>query len=139
MSTLYEHRLILIIPADRAAAVATWMNGNLGANTVPADLGPALSADGGATTTHRWCSIALQDGDGRALLNRICTLAGVATPTLTQWRNSTRAQKRTWLAGVRDTIRTNYGAWLALSDNAGAWDDPDAQLATLGLTRVEAA
>ncbi len=135
--TAYEHRLTLIIPIAQAVTVATWINTNLAPDTVPTNLGPALSDDGGKTATHRWCSVALPDEFTRVVLNRLCDLASVTKPTAAQWRNRTRAQKRTWLRGVQQNIRDGFGVYVTLSDNEGVWDSPDEALAAMGLSRIE--
>lgn len=130
------HRLIILAPTAKAVVVATWMNANLGVNTVPVDLGPGLSADGTGIPTHNWCCIALDDAQAKAVLTRLCTLAGVAQPTPAQWNNATNAQRRTWWQSVRSGVWTNFTVWVQLADNGGQWDDPAAALALRGMKAV---
>jgi hypothetical protein len=134
MSTNHEHRILLIVPLNRVAAVVSWLVANVDP-TCPANLGPGLCAAGDATktVTHRWQSAAWSDPDARQLLGRLCQLASITPPTLQTWNGWTGAQKRSWLASVRNAIRTNYGVYIQLSDGPGAWDDPTAALAALGL------
>jgi len=139
MPTLFGHRLIVIAPVAKAATLAADLNTGLGANTVPADLGPGLSASGTAPVTHNWCGIALVDGHAKQVLSRLCTLAGRPTPTVAQWNNATQAQRRTWWASVRAAVYSNYGVYCALAANDGEWDPPDAALAAVGLKTVGSA
>lgn len=138
--TQHLHRLIVIAAANRVNGVASWLNANLGADTVPGDLGPPLNASGsaGLPVTHRWASIALRDGEARDVLRRLCQLGGQGQPNLATWAGWTRAQKRTWAAGVRTAVWTSYGVWCNLSDNDGVWDAPAAALSACGLQVVEA-
>lgn len=131
-----NHRLIIVAPSPKAVVIATWMNANLGLDTVPAGLGPGLSTTGSAPVTYNWCCIALDDSQAKAVLARLCTLAGVAQPTAAQWNNATNAQRRTWWNSVRSTVWTNYGVWVQLADNGGQWDDPHAVLTLRGLSTM---
>lgn len=141
MPTAYVCRLLVAaaVANGRHTAVATWLNTNLGANTVPADLGPGLSATGLAPPAYHWCNVALTTPQAKAVLSRLCTLAGVATPTAAQWDDATPAQRRTWWDNVRGAVWTNFNVWCQLAANDGAWDDPDALLAARGVRRVEGA
>lgn len=137
MSTAYVCRLIIVAPTvTKAANVATWMNNNLAAATVPANLGPGLSPTGIAPATYQWCSVALTAPDAKACLTQLCTLAVVAVPTNAQWDNATPAQRKAWWVGVRASVFANYGVWCQLADNDGTWDDPVAALALRGLSPV---
>jgi hypothetical protein len=138
MATSFVCRLIVVSPVagGKFAGIATWLNANLAANTVPADLGPGLSASGAAPATYAWCNIALTAADAKAALSRLCTLATVTTPTAGQWDNASPAQRRTWWASVRNTVWTNYGVWCQLADNDGTWDDPVAVLTLRGLQTI---
>src|SRR4051812_16953909 len=114
------HRLLILVPVGaKLAAVVAWFQANIGANAVDALLGPALCAagDGTLTPTFRWCCGGFADAEAKAILTKLCQLAGVAVPTLAQWDNATQAQKRAWWLSVRDAVWTNYGAWCSLVDN----------------------
>lgn len=139
MPTTFQHRIILIVPAAKVAAVVSWFQTNIGAASVPADLGPGLSATGTAPATFAWMCGAYTDPECRAILNRLCTLASVATPSLATWNGWSGAEKRSWLASVRAAILAGYGTYVMLADNAGQWDDPTAGLAAMGLQRIAAA
>jgi hypothetical protein len=140
MATAFQHRIVLIVPAAKVAAVVSWFQANIGPASVPADLGPALNASGSAAdpVTHRWSSGAWSDDDGRRILFRLCQLAGVATPTLAQWQGWTRAEKRAWLLSVRDAILAGYGVYVQLSPGDGNWDRAGDALAVLGLRVIAA-
>lgn len=131
MPTLYGHRLLIVVPAARLAAVVGWFDANL-PGTAPTSSWAPLSATGAAPATHYWNSGGWQDSEAKAILLRLCQLASVTPPTGAQWAGWTFAQKRSWLRGVRDTVYANYGAWLGLSANDGDWDDPVQELTSMG-------
>lgn len=140
MPTTFQHRLIVIVPQARYAALFAWWQANVDA----ADDGsgwPKLNASGLAADaeTHRWCSTALVDSDLKAVLAKVCQLAAVAAPTNAQWTGWTRQQKQQWLAGVRASLLSATGIYLDLSDNDGAWDDAEAVLAVRSIRRRVAA
>jgi hypothetical protein len=136
--TAFPHRILLVVPVAKVAAVVAWFQANVGANSVPADLGPGLNASGLAAdpVTFRWCCGAWVDADARAILAKLCQLAAVTPPTLATWTGWNGAQKRSWLLSVQSAILSGYGAFVTLADNGGAWDDPQAALAALGLKVV---
>jgi hypothetical protein len=130
------HRILLVVPAAKVAAVVSWFVANVGPNSVPADLGPGLSPTGSAPATHAWCCGGWQDGDARAILAKLCQLAGVTPPTLATWNGWSGAQKRTWLKSVQAGILAGYGAWVDLAPNDSTWTDPATALSALGLQAV---
>lgn len=137
MASAYQFRMVILAPdGAKANGVASWMNTNLGANTVPADLGPGLSPTGNSPATFRWCSIGLTDDQARLTLARVCDLAGVPKPTLAQWQGWTRAEKVGWLKSVQAALWTGWQIGILLSLNDGVWDDARAELVRLGLKRV---
>jgi hypothetical protein len=140
MATQTVHRILLIVPVAKVAAVVAWLQTNIGANSVPADLGPALNPSGLAAdpVTHRWCCGGWTDIEAKAILAKLCQLASVTPPTAPTWSGWTQAQKIAWLKTVQAAVLAGYGAFVALSDNAGTWDDPTTILSTLGL-KVQAA
>jgi hypothetical protein len=117
----------------KVAAVTGWFAANIGANAVDAQLGPPLSATGTAPATFNWCCGSWVDADAKAILVKLCQLAGVAVPTVAQWDNATRAQKIAWLLSVQAAILSGYGAYVTLAMNDGTWDSPAAALAAMGL------
>jgi hypothetical protein len=140
MPTQYQHRLILIVPVAKVATVVTWFQANIGANSVPADLGPGLNATGLAAdpVTHNWSDGSYTDAECKAILAKLCQLAGVTPPTNAQWSGWTGVQKRSWLGSVRAAILSGYGVYVTLADNSDVWDDPAAALAALGLQTIRA-
>lgn len=137
MPTNYICRLIVATPSGATTtSVVTWMNNNLGLKTVPVSLGPGLSPTGNPPATFQWCSIAMTGGDAKQVLARLCTLAGVATPTPTQWDNATQAQRRAWWLSVRNNVWVNVSIWCQLADNDGDWDDAVAAAASRGLIPI---
>lgn len=134
--TANAHRILLIVPAAKVAAVVAWFQANIGAASVPADLGPGLSATGSAPATYAWMCGSYTDAECKAILAKLCQLAAVTPPTNLQWNGWTGAQKISWLASVRAAILSGYGAFVTLADNAGTWDDPAAALQAMGLLTV---
>jgi hypothetical protein len=139
MSTQFQHRILLIVPIAKVPAVVSWLQANVDP-TCPNNLGPALNATGLASdpASHAWQSAAWTDAQCKALMAKLCQLAGVTPPTALQWGGWTGAQKRSWLAGVRAALRTGFGVYVQLSDGPGQWDDPADALAAMGLKPVTA-
>lgn len=139
MPTNFQHRLTLIVPTAKVAAVTSWFHANVGANSVPDDLGPGLNASGltADPVTHRWCSGAWLDSEAKAILAKLCQLAGVTPPTNTQWNGWTRAQKISWLSSVRAGLLSGYGIYVALSPQDGDWDATNTILDNMGLKVIQ--
>jgi len=139
MPTNFQYRLIIIVPVAKVAAVVAWLQANIDPNT-DANLGPPLNPSGlfADAITHRWCCGSFVDSDCKAILVKICQLAGVATPTPAQWDNATKAQRISWLVSVQAAILSGYGAWIDLAGNANTWNDPQAALGAMVL-KVRAA
>jgi hypothetical protein len=135
MATLHTLRILLIVPAARVAAVVTWFQANIGATSVPADLGPALNPSGltADPVTHRWCSGAWTDAQAKAILAKLCDLAGVTKPTNAQWTGWTRQQKVSWLLSVQAGLFSGYGVWVQLMFNDEGWDASDGALEAVGV------
>lgn len=136
MATNHVWRIILVVPEAQVASVVAWFVANIGAGSLAAADMPQLSASGAAPSTHRWCCGAYTDAEARAILVRLCNLAGVAPPSAATWNGWTRAEKIAWLQSVQAAILAGFGAWVTLAQNDGAWDSPAAQLAARGLQRV---
>ncbi len=134
--TNHAHRLILVVPEAKVAAIVAWFQANIGVNSVPANLGPGLSPSGAAPATYHWCCGSWTEPECREILKRFAQLAGVTLLTNTQWTASTGAQKRTWLASVRNSIWLTYGVWIMMADNQSQWDDVTAVLAARGLKTI---
>ncbi len=134
--TLYLHRLIIVCPLARIAALGTWWAANIDP-TDNCSTWPALnpSGDPANPVTHRWCSTALTAAQLRLIIARVCSLASVAPPTVATWNGWTRAEKRAWLGSTRDSLFAATGIWLDLSDGDGQWNDPAAALARIAIKR----
>lgn len=140
MASVWQHRLIVVVPLAPAAqftALRTWW----AANVVEAGDGPddpanwpGLNAAGDASpATHRWWSAGLKDAILKAILVKACQLGSVTAPTNVEWNGWTKAQKKTWLVGVRDALYTACGIWLDLCDQEAKWNDPALALTRTGL------
>lgn len=137
MPTQHLHRLLILCPAGaKTTAVANWLRANIGANTVPDNLGPGLSPTGAAPATYRWCNAAFRDLECREILKRLCTLASVTPPTNAQWSGWSRPQKRSWLVSVRNAIWMSYGVLVSLADNEGEWDRAQDALDFVGVQPI---
>jgi hypothetical protein len=138
MPTAHEHRLIIICPVGaKLTGVVSWFHTNIGAASVPSNLGPSLFPTAGGATTHSWCCGAFTDAECKAILLRICQLASVTPPTNPQWNGWTGNQKLAWLAGVRADLLAGFGIYVTLARNEGVWDNPDAALAAMGLRTTQ--
>lgn len=135
--TDYLHRILLIVPVAKVAAVVAWLQANVDP-TCPANLGPGLNASGLAAdpVTYRWQCACWNDLQCRQILTKICQLATTTPPTINTWNSWTGPQKRTWLLSVRAAILTGYGALVNLAANDGNWDDFKAILAAAGLKQI---
>ncbi len=134
--TNFVHRILLIVPVAKVAAVVTWFQVNVGANAVDTGLGPGLSATGAAPATHNWMSGSFIDNDCKAILAKLCQLASVTPPTGPTWNGWTQVEKIAWLLTVQAAILSGYGAFVTLSDNTGIWSDSSTALSTMGLLRI---
>ena len=130
MTTRHLHRLHIICPLARVAAVNSWLKANLDPEGEDW-LTPNLSATGDPPYTHAECSAALTNAEIKLLLGEIARIASRSLPA--DWDTRTRAQKKAWLATARDTLNTGSGIYLNLSDNDGAWDDAAVARATKGV------
>ena len=139
MSTQHTHRILGIVPLARVNTIVTWFTNNIGANSIPADVGPGLSATGSEPATHRWFCGSYTDSECRLILRQLCLLASVTPPTAGQWNGWTGNQKRSWLASVRAGVLSGYGVFVTLADNEGQWDAAEERLAEMGLKRIQAA
>lgn len=134
MNTLFSHRLLILIPAARQAAINTFWANQIdtdGAGDQTFTIG--LSPTGTPPVTHYWASCALRPIDLARIVTRLCTLAGIADPNL---GGLTRQQILTWLQNNLPTIRTNTGIAAVRDDNDAAWSDPDTLLQQIGLQRI---
>jgi hypothetical protein len=137
VTSSYLHRLLLIVPVGKIAAVASWFQANLGTDSIPTNLGPGLSASGAAPATYAWLCGSYSDGECKAILTKLCQLAAVTPPTVAQWNGWVQDQKISWLKSVQAGILSGYGAYVTLADNGAAWDNPAAALQTMGLRLLD--
>lgn len=132
MPTQHVHRLHLVVPTSRCAALNAWVRANL--DPTGADwFTPTLSATGLAPYTHAECSVSLTDAEGKKLLTRLATVSGIQAPA--DWDSRTRAAKKAWLASQRAAIDSAIGVLVTGMDNDGVWADPASSRAEKSLTR----
>ncbi len=140
MATLFQHRILAIIPAGaKCAAVGAWLRANVDP-TADETQWPGLNASGlkADPITHRWFCQSYQDADAFQILRQLVILAnsagaGITPLTAGFWNSQTRPQKIAWLLSVQAAILASYGARIGLADNEGTWDSPAAALAAMGL------
>ncbi len=142
MSTLYQHRLLIICPAAKQPAVASWIDANISVPGCTACVGstwPGLNASGLATdpATYYWTSVALVDGHCKAITAKVYQLAGGTPPSSGTWNGWSQAQKIAWLQSVQANIWSSYGVWLELCDNVSVWTDAIAVATAKGLKVIK--
>ena len=134
MPSLYDARLLMLIPAARQGAITTWWDANIDPGQGARTWGVALSATGSPPATHYWCSTALTAPQLKLVMQRLCIMAGIAAPAA--WDTWSRAVQRQWLLDQRAAIRTATGIWIVPDANEAVWSDPGAALALLGLQQI---
>ena len=141
MPTQHQHRLFIICPLARVAALNAWITTTLNPEggdwlTVP------LSATGTLPATHFCCDTSLTTQQLLQLVGRLHTQAGGTNPTNAVWQGWTRAQKINWVKTTAiPAIRTGIGVRLRYNDNDGNWADhrPDLERQDAGLQAIGAA
>ena len=134
MQTLYQNRLILIIPANRCAALNAWVKANI--DPTGADwFTPTLSANGQAPATHAWANFALTDEQSETWWTRLTQISGMQKPA--NWKTMTRQEKKTWVISNRAAIQ----AGAVVKDvepifNTETWTDPQTVLTRAGLQLI---
>ena len=138
----YPYRVTLAMPAlavvpdGDAAAVAHWLNAQLGQNTVPDDLGPPLSPTGDDPPTHHWCSSGWTEADCRSMLGRLADLAGIERPPASVWNGWTMFHRLAWANGtLAPALAANANGGLLMDDATGEWSTA-ALLETMALRPV---
>lgn len=135
MATDFSQRVVILIPANRRAAMVTWWNSQMeagqGANTW--NVGLNASGDPAAPITHYWASAALRMVDLARIVARLCGLAGLAVP---DWQNLSRAEQLAWLATNLPAIRGATGIAVVRDDNDSDWSKPEDLLQNVGLQRL---
>jgi hypothetical protein len=137
MATTYAHRVIILIPVARRAAMVTWWNANMDAGEGSNTWTVGLNASGNPANpiTHYWVSAAMLPVELARLLNRLCTLAGLIAP---DWANLTRQELLDWLTINLPIIRTTTGIAVVRDDNDTDWSRAETLLENLGLQRLPA-
>jgi hypothetical protein len=135
MPTDYGHRVLIVIPVARRAAMITWWSANLDAGQGANAWNVGLNASGNPADaiTHYWVSVALVPVDLGRLIARLCNLAGLPLP---DWQNLTRAEQLAWLTTNLPVIRIATGIAVVRDDNDGDWSRAEDLLGALGLQRI---
>jgi hypothetical protein len=138
MATNWSHRVLILIPVARRAAMITWWNANMDAGEGANTWTVGLNASGNPANpiTHYWVSTAMVPADLARLLNRLCTLAGLIAP---DWPNLTRPELLDWLTLNLPIIRATTGIAVVRDDGDGEWSRAETLLENLGLQRLTAA
>jgi hypothetical protein len=134
MATTNIHRVLMLIPAARQAAIQSWWTTNVDPNDNGQTWNVGLSADGQAPASFYWASAALTDADLIALVRRLALLAGITVPTAGSL--ATKQAKLDWLTANMPTITANTGIRLRRADQDGSWGSVEDELAAAGLQRV---
>lgn len=136
MASAYQHRLTIIIPVDKVAAMVVWFKANIGANSVPDDIGPALTSKNGKTITHRWCCGSFTDDQCKKILKKLAEESGVTPLTDVEWNQKTKSQKMDWVDQNKNNIK-NANMLVQISDNELNWKSPDVALSDINLDKED--
>lgn len=138
--TLFQHRLTIICPAAKVPSVVTWINTNIGPNTVPPDLGPGLNATGIDTDpiTHRWCCGSFTAPQCKEIFAKLCQVASVPPPKSSDWDNATQSEKITVVNNLKKSLKSGAGLYVGLAENRKNWEPSEAALAGMGLRTIGA-
>lgn len=130
----YIHRMTLLMPANRIAAFNAWFKTNISNDSEDA-ITVGLNASGDmSAATHYWCSIALNDPQGEALIDRLVTQAVLTKPA--NWNSLDRNGKKAWLNSVVATVKSRIGVAILYTNNDDKiWDDVEVFLAAQSLRR----
>ena len=130
MATLHQHRLVMIVPIARVSGINAWIRAQIdptGGDWFTAN----LSLTGTAPATHAWASFTITPTTALKWAQRIAAMTTNQVPP--GFAGYTRNQKKAWLESVKDSIRTQAGVYIQVSDNDGAWADPYQLLSSAGL------
>ena len=134
MATDYQFRIIQVVPQQKVGSYVSFMKTNIGADSVPAGLGPDLSATGSVPHTHNWFGACYKDSEMKLIADHDAQLAGLA---VADWANLDFAGKIAWInTTLQAPLWSVAGIWITAGDNTGAWPDPEAVLTATGLKRV---
>lgn len=142
MTTAFLHKLLIVVPAARQAALNGWWLANIdpvgGAQTFTA----GLSTTSALPATHFWAAPSLTNAELKLVIQRLIALAnaggaGIVLPA--GWDTMTRAQKIAWVESQWAAIKTATGIDGRFDPNDGAWSDYQAKAAGNGLRPVDIA
>lgn len=123
--TQHLHRILLIAPAARCAALNTWVRNNRD----PTGSGwfvPSLSATGAAPATYAVACWSDTDAGLRTWGLRLAAMAGISLPA--DWDERTRQQKKQWITSQRGTIWDAIGVWVYAWHNDADWTAEEGSL-----------
>lgn len=116
-----QMRIVIAAPIAKATAIATWLNNNIGPETVPPTLGTGVSETGKSPPTYAICSMSVSLEHARQIANRLLNLGSQIQVTKGTWDGLAKDGKRAFLNNRRDAIFTNFGIFVDISDNLGKW------------------
>lgn len=140
----FIYRVTLVMPVEELVtdgnnvALASWLNAQLGQNTVPDDLGPPLNASGSPDDpfTHHWCSSVWTEADCTPMMGHLSDLAGISRVPPPTWNGWTMEQKCGWTNDTLDPgLRTNANGG-ALMEDAKGESNPFALIEEMGLQTI---
>ena len=126
MATKYPHRLTLVVPTARKAALLTWMRSNLDPNAT-LNVGGNATGDEAQSPTHWLWSGSLTNQEFKQLFGRLLIMANLALPL--DWDTMTRSAQRQWLGDQRQAILSatgvlvDYAANDSRADTGTGWLD----------------
>lgn len=131
MATQKLHRLVIITPAARRAAINTFFATQLDEGGDAFTVGLNASGSQDDAITHYWNNRSYTPQELKKLMQRLCNLANILPPA--DWDTITRQQRKQWLLNQRQTIRNATGIWIMVADNDKQWDDPNGGLLAMVL------
>lgn len=136
MATLYRHRLTVIVPAPRVAALRSYVDAQIDPGHGANWFRPGLASAPGAAPTHYVACFAATNQDLLRLMGRLVTWAGFTLPAA--FRDYTRADVRAYWQSVRAHVLAQTGVRLLHSNNDGDWTPPVTLMEEASLTPVQA-
>lgn len=136
--TQFEHRCLVIIPAARQAAMNAYWKANLDPRGGEYTFTVGLNASGKDTDppTHYWCYGSFKDTELAKIAGQLASEAKVASPP--KFDELSKAAKSQWLTDNKGAITAGAGIVVVRDDAADVKANPDAELAALGLKRIQA-
>ena len=136
MTTLFYHRLLILIPGPRRIGFNAWWTANVdaagGDQTFTAALNPSgLQSD---PPTHYWACAALTADQFKTIAIRLGQLAQITLPV--NWNILKRNQKRDWFRQQMPAMLAATNIRLLFDDNDDDWSNYQTVLESANLKPI---